>query len=136
MTKKLSQIFYLVSIILTSVSIVCYIVVGIMFCTVIPTLYAAGKLAITIPDSMTHYFTADEFVSFAAVYYSTIMFSLSVFAIVSLIITVLAKKRQTKTLYILSIVFGVLSEGVFSVAAGILGLIGDRNSNNGEVINQ
>ncbi|HBF67953.1 MAG TPA: hypothetical protein DDW20_01360 [Firmicutes bacterium] len=126
MLKKLSQTFYIISIVLSAVGIATYLTCGIIFSTVIPLLYQAGEITgIVLPPEYSGIITVDEYVSLLAISMGIAFFELTVMSMLSLIFSVKARKDQTKNMYIISIVFGALSSTYFGIAAGILGLISE-----------
>lgn len=129
MLKKLSQTFYIISIVLSSIAILSYLVCGIIFSTVIPALYQAGEITgIVLPPEYSGIITVDQYVSLLAITMGIMFFELTIMAVLCLIFSIKARKDQTKKMYIISIVFGGLSSTYFAIAAGILGLI--SNSKN------
>lgn len=131
MIKKLSNIFYLVNIIITSILIATYLGIAIFSVAGLQALYASGALNITLPPEYAGVISVEQYVNVLSVNLAVIFFSLTVFSILSLIFTIIARKDETKKMHIVALVFSALTSGAtFGIAGAILGLIYTSKENN------
>lgn len=128
MLKKLSHAFYIVSIILSALAIVGYIVTAV-YCGV--NIQAIKEIVQNSNTSSS--LTAEQIESIAAMAVAmviTICIVCGISSVVNLIVSIIAKNKKTTSLHIVSIVFGFLSSTYFSIAAGILGIIANKKEEN------
>lgn len=131
MIKKLSNIFYLVNIIITAILIATYLGIAIFSVVGLQALYASGVLNITLPPEYAGVISVEQYVNALSVNLAVIFFSLTVFSILSLIFTIIARKDETKKMHIVALVFSALTSGAtFGIAGAILGLIYTSKENN------
>ena len=129
--KKASKIILIVSGIIAILAAVTYLVVGIACFSLGQNLTDAIIKAVEgSPEySGMPYEDLVNLVNSAKVVAGAVFILAGVFACINAVICFMANKKETKGLYIATIVFGVISSTLVSLVGGILGLIANTNEN-------
>ena len=134
MLNKISKILYLVAGFVSIAAAVTYIALGVAFVVFGTSGYVQDYLvqnfengSLTLVDTNL---TIEQNAAYVMLVFLTsgiTFLVLSVFVIVNIVLTFIARRETNKKLDILNIVFGLLSGVEINVAAAILSLIASRN---------
>lgn len=134
MLNKISKILYLVAGFVSIAATVAYIALGVMFVIFGTSGYVQDYLvqnfengSLTLVDANLTIEQNAEFVMLVFLTSGITFLVLSVFVIVNIVLTFVARRETNKKLNILNIVFGFLSGVEINIAAAILSLIASRN---------
>ena len=119
--RKASNIILLISAILVILCTILYVVFGAVFIWLGSTPEGAQELAKNAGLGDGPYDPA--VLQALAVFLGVVLIFAAIFAVVDAVMCFLARGRQTKGLYIATIVFGVLSGFALSLLGGIFGLV-------------
>ncbi len=126
--KKVSNILLLIAGIYSIVCVATFLILGILF--VVASSDACKEQIIEMLERGTlttsYVGTPQEQAQFIQTVYSVLgitMLVVCVFQFINVFLSFVARKKETKPLYILNIVFGVLSMVVVNVVGAIFGLI-------------
>jgi hypothetical protein len=141
MLKKISNILLLVggiisvvssAILITSAIVFIFLGCNAPFKEVIIQGIENGTITVTAPEG-TSIIEQAELVQHIFIVLAVVLLVITIFVSISAVFSFLGAKKNTSTICIFNIVFGVLSDNIISLAGGVLGLVKETESDNEKV---